>query len=99
GDNPTFSGTWIPNAPLLTLPPSDSALRKVAVAPYLFTGTTTIRLSGSSMYVTNTAAGLNNTQMAFPSNGVVYVQNGACGQGYIPLDPYRPTPPGGADSL
>jgi Tfp pilus assembly protein PilX len=88
GNNPTFSGTWIPNAPILTLPPSDSALRKLAVAPYLFTGTTTIRLSGANMLVTNAAAGLNNTSMAFPSNGVVYVQNGACGQGYIPLDPY-----------
>ena len=88
GNNPVFNGTWVPNAPLLTLPPSDSSLRKEATAPYLLTGTTTIRLSGNSMYVTNAAAGYNNTSLAMPSNGVVYVQNGACGQGYVPLDPY-----------
>jgi hypothetical protein len=96
GNNSTFDGTWIPNAPLLALPPSDNALRNVATSSYRFTGRTTIRLNGSTMNVTNAAAGLNNTSMSLPSNGVVYVQNGTCGVGYQAIDPYN-SPTGCAD--
>lgn len=82
GNNPTFIGTWSPNSPTLSLPPSDSSLRSVADPAYRFTGRTTIRLNGNTMTV-------NGTSMALPANGVVYVQNGSCGQGYRPLDPYN----------
>jgi hypothetical protein len=46
--------------------------------------------------VTNATMGLNNVSMALPANGVIWVANGACGQGYNPLDPYN-SPQGCAD--
>ena len=88
GSNPNFVGTWTPNAPLLTLPPTDDSLSTVATSAYRFTGTTTITLSGSTMTITNATMGLNNVSMALPANGVIYVQNGVCGVGYQPLNPY-----------
>ncbi len=96
GNNPTFVGTWTPNAPLLTLPPTDNSLSTIAAAAYRFTGRTTIVLNGSNMTVTNATMGLNNVSMALPGNGVIWVANGSCGQGYNPLDPYN-APQGCAD--
>jgi hypothetical protein len=89
GNNPTFNGTFAPNSPVLTLPPTDVSLKNVVDPGYLFTGQTTIQLSGSSVIV-------NGTTMPMPPSGVIYVQNGACGQGYTPLDPYN-DPAGCAD--
>jgi Tfp pilus assembly protein PilX len=96
GNNPTFVGTWTPNAPLLTLPPTDNSLSTIAASSYRFTGRTTIVLNGANMTVTNSTMGLNNVSMALPSNGVIWVANGTCGQGYNPLDPYN-APQGCAD--
>ncbi len=92
GGSPNFVGTWAPNSPLLTLPPSNSSLKKIVEPGYLFTGATEVRLTGNSMRVTNAAAGLVNASMLLPENGVVYIQNGVCGQGYRPLDPYSNAP-------
>jgi hypothetical protein len=97
GNNPTFVGTFAPNSPILAMPPTNTKLKKAVNSNYLFTGQTTIRLSGANMFVTNAARGLNNTSMALPSNGVVYVQNGSCGQNYDPLNPYG-APTGCADT-
>jgi hypothetical protein len=88
GSNPNFVGTWTPNAPLLTLPPTDNSLSTIATSAYRFTGTTSITLNGANMSVTNTTMGLNNVSMALPANGVIYVQNGTCGVAYQPLNPY-----------
>ena len=96
GNNPNFVGTWTPNAPLLTLPPTDNTLSTVAASSYRFTGRTTIVLNGGNMTVTNATMGLTNVSMALPSNGVIWVANGTCGQGYNPLDPYN-SPQGCAD--
>jgi hypothetical protein len=70
-------------------PASNEALRIIAQnGGYLFTGKTFIRLNGTTMDVTTTAAdGVTRTYtsgMAWPSNGVVYVQggSGACLQQY-----------------
>jgi len=82
GNGPRFQGTYVPNAPVLTLPPSNGALKQEVDAGYTFTGRTTIVLNGSSMTV-------NGTPMAFPPSGIVYIQNGTCGTGYKPLDPYN----------
>ncbi|MDQ3611367.1 MAG: hypothetical protein M4D85_07155, partial [Actinomycetota bacterium] len=92
GGTPDFIGTWSPNSPLLTLPPSNSSLKKIVEPGYLFTGATEIFLDGNGMRVTNAAAGLENVGMLLPPNGVVYIQNGECGQGYRPLDPYGNAP-------
>lgn len=94
GSNPNFVGTWAPNSPILTMPPSDTALRNDVDPAYLFTGRTTIRFAGNNMFVTDAQG--NTQNMLFPANGLVYVQNGACGQGYKPLDPYS-APAGCAD--
>jgi hypothetical protein len=83
---PNFIGTWTESSPVMALPPSDAALASVAEPTYTFTGRTTIRLNGSTMTVNG------STTMPLPSNGVVYVHNGACGQGYQPLDPYGNAP-------
>jgi hypothetical protein len=96
GSSPTFLGDWKPNSPIVAMPPSNTKLKKEAPPAYTFTGTTTIKLTGNSMKVTNAAAGLNNANMALPSNGVIYVQNGNCGQGYRPLAAYS-APAGCAD--
>jgi hypothetical protein len=87
---------WKPNSPIIAMPPSNTKLKQVVQSAYLFTGKTTITLSGGTMLVTNVAKGLSNSSMSLPSNGVIYVENGNCGQGYDPNNPY-PTGEGCAD--
>jgi Tfp pilus assembly protein PilX len=89
GGSPNFIGQWSPNSPLLTLPPSETSLKTKTDAGYVFTGRTTIVLGTTSFTVTNAAAGLTNAVKSYPPEGIVYVQNGSCGQGYKPLDPYN----------
>jgi hypothetical protein len=96
GGAPNFVGTFKTGTPVLAMPNSNGTLKTIASSGYLFTGTTTIRLNGSRMSVTNAAAGLNNVDMAQPPNGVVYVQNGACGSSYNLTQNYD-DPPGCAD--
>lgn len=83
GNTPNFAGTKVFNAATVNLPPSDQTLQQVTQPQYVFSGTTTIVLNGSSMTV-------NGRTMSLPSNGVIYVQNGpgTCGQLYQPLNPY-----------
>jgi hypothetical protein len=90
---PTFAGTLKPSAAILAMPPSNASLLDAVDPQYKFTGTTTIRLNGSNMTVTNAAAGLNAAPMAMPANGVVYVSSGACGVGYNVAQDYN-APPG-----
>lgn len=89
GSNPTFRGTYNASAPLLTLPPTNTALRDTTLPNYTFTGLTRIVLGASTMTV-------NGTTMPYPSNGQIYVQNGACGQSLKTYDPYN-SPAGCAD--
>jgi hypothetical protein len=90
GANPNFVGSFNPTALKLTLPPSNTKLEQSVDPAYKFTGKTTIELTGSNMKVTNVARGLSATTMAYPSNGVIFVEDGSpCGQGYKPLDPYN----------
>jgi hypothetical protein len=94
--SPQMKGTYKTNAPLLTMPSTNSSLAAVTAPGYKFTGTTTIVLNGATMNVTNAAAGLNNASMALPANGVIYVQSGACGAGYSLQQTYN-DPAGCAD--
>lgn len=78
GASPNFKGTYKEDAKHLDMPASNTALKDVALPTYLFTGTTQITLNNGTMDVTN--ASLNGgatTNLPWPSNGVVYVQNGA----------------------
>jgi hypothetical protein len=89
GGTPNFVGSLATGAPLLAMPPSNTSLRSIVAPEYLFTGTTTIRVDGASMTVTNAAAGLNNATMDMPANGVVYVRNGVCGASYSAYQNYN----------
>ncbi|HEV3230336.1 MAG TPA: hypothetical protein VGY97_12730 [Solirubrobacteraceae bacterium] len=80
--SPTMKGTYKTTARILSMPSTNTSLAAVAKAQYTFTGATSIVLNGTSMTVTNQAAGLSNFPMALPANGVIYVQNGACGSTY-----------------
>jgi Tfp pilus assembly protein PilX len=88
--SPNFAGTPVPNAPVLTPPPTNSELRNVAVAPFKFNGQVRICLNGTSMTVggTGTCEGLYSGPI--PSNGVVYVENGVC---EVPYSPFTTTYP------
>jgi type II secretory pathway pseudopilin PulG len=79
---PTFLGTWQTAAKALAMPPSNSALSALTQSAYKFTGTTTIRLTNSTMIVT-TSNGSTSTK-AWPSNGLIYVKSGACGTTIAP---------------
>jgi hypothetical protein len=92
GGGPNVQGTWKPNSPVLTPPPSDTALKQIVSPSYLFTGQTRIVLNNGSMTVTNANLSPPTQSMPLPPNGVVYVDydNAAgCSQtAYQPLDPY-----------
>lgn len=85
--NPNVQGVFTANSPILAMPPTNTKLKSIAEANYTFTGKTTIKLNSSNMTITNAAAGLVNATRAYPTNGVIYVQNGNCGQTTRPLDP------------
>ena len=97
GATPVITGEWKPHSPVLTPPPSDTSLKQIVDPAYLFRGRTTITLSGGSMRVVN--ANLNggaSTTLAFPANGLVYVDYDSvagCSQvTYEALDPYGDDP-------
>ncbi len=82
GASPTFTGTYTTNSPKLTMPPTNNALLADTLPAYIFTGAHNIVLGTSTLTV-------DGTTMAYPSNGLIYVQNGTCGQGYKSYDPYN----------
>lgn len=74
-------GTWKFNQKLLKMPSSNMSLKSEAPMNYTFKGRTLIRLANGSLNVTGeNAAGqvLNNQTMAYPENGVIYVDNESC---------------------
>jgi Tfp pilus assembly protein PilX len=89
GANPNFKGTHIPPAEVKELepPPGDEELLHVVEPAYLFSGKTEISLAGNSMTIVN--KGVTKTNVAFPPNGVIYVQTeGSCSS----YSPYGPSP-------
>jgi Tfp pilus assembly protein PilX len=95
-------GIWRPNAPLLTLPPSNTSLKRDTAASYRFVGRTQITFDGDGyMHVTGKredGTALANVRVAEPADGVIYITNGSCGATYNPLAPYvsstQPSPTG-----
>ena len=83
--SPNFQGTWIPNATPLNVPPTNAGLAAVAQPAYTYTGKTTIRLKGNVMDVTTGTPAVTTTNVPLPTNGVIYVQNGACTGTKTPL--------------
>ncbi|MBJ7470698.1 MAG: hypothetical protein JHD16_05325 [Solirubrobacteraceae bacterium] len=82
-------GTWKFNQKLLKLPSSNLSLKQEAPPNYTFKGRTYLRLNSGSITVTGkTAAGqvYNNQSIAYPENGVIYVDNEVCTKTYDPMD-------------
>lgn len=83
--NPTFAGTPVTPAPILVPPETNSKLASIALPQFVYTGQVRICLSGTTMTVGSgeTCTGLYSG--AIPSNGVIYVKNGACSTAYTPF--------------
>ncbi len=92
--NPTFAGTLVTNAPVLTPPPTNSELRNIAVPPFKFQGQVRICLSGTSMTVGSAGTCEGVYSGPIPTNGVVYVENGACETPYSPFTTTYPATSG-----
>ena len=89
GSSPTFNGTFVTKAPVLTPPESNSKLKEIALPAFRFTGQIRICLSGTTMKVStkpsNTTCGESVTYSgSIPSNGVVYDSSGTCSTSYSP---------------
>jgi hypothetical protein len=71
-------GVWRPNAPTLTMPPSNSQLRKDTDPAYRFKGPTKITLNGTTMTVTGKredGTQLTNAVVSIPVDGTIYVSH------------------------
>jgi hypothetical protein len=80
--NPVFNGSFKTGVPRLPMPATNSAIKDVAAAAYLFTGKTTIRFNSATANMTVTNPYVNGgaaKNMALPPNGVIYVKQGTCG--------------------
>jgi hypothetical protein len=76
----TPTGKFTPDAEYLAMPQSNQKLAEIAAnGGKYYTGKTIIRLNGTTMDVTNYATGsaVKTTAVAWPNNGVLYVDNGA----------------------
>ncbi len=96
---PNFVGPFATNAPVLTPPTTNGELRNIAGPGYTYTGQTRITLSSGNMTVT-TNTGQVIGPVAVPSDGVVYVQNGAgCSSAYSPFTTTYPSASGCGNAI
>ena len=82
---PTFRGTYLTNAPVLTPPSTNDSLKTIPGAA-VYTGQTRIVLSGTQMTVTNSSGQVSTVPI--PASGVIYVANStssACSTAYSPF--------------
>jgi hypothetical protein len=92
--SPTFRAPLVTRAPVLTPPATNTSLKAFAGPSYTFTGQTKIVLNGTNMTITQNG-GTVVGPMAVPSDGVVYVQNGAgCSNSYSPFTVTYPSTSG-----
>ncbi len=84
---PNFKGTLSYPSGVLPMPTSNAELRNTATSAYQFNGNTRILLKGDTMDVTY--PGGSKTGLALPANGVIYVNNVACSQGYQRTNTFR----------
>jgi len=92
--NPVIKGTIPSTISILKPPPSNASLKTITAAPYLYTGTTCIKLQVGSILVAQPGVGANASKpscfssgltwssTSYPTNGVLYVANGACSLTY-----------------
>ena len=89
GGTPTFTGTLKYPGGVLPMPQSNSELEAVADAGYVFSGETTIVLTGASMNVTNNGSTVSKP---LPPSGVVYVKSTSCATAYARKQVYAAAP-------
>jgi Tfp pilus assembly protein PilX len=94
GNNSKVKGTYTANSPVITPPPSNSALK--SIAGLKLSGQVRICLNGQNMTV---SAGAVCTESPIysgpiPSNGVVYVESTSCPTIYSPFTATYPTTSG-----
>jgi hypothetical protein len=92
--NPNMVGTPNFKATILTPPPSNQSLASLATGSYSLTGTTCIQLTSTGINVAQPGVGANSakpscfssgltyTTLTYPTNGVMYIANGACSVQY-----------------
>lgn len=98
-------GSWLMNQPRIELPPTNQSLAKEAPDNYTFLGNTSIVLGATTITVTgkrkSDGQNLVNQSMAYPPDGVMFVQNDpsmGC-TGYLVDDPYQSRPGCGIASV
>ena len=97
--NPTFRAPLVTRAPVLTPPATNSSLKAIAGPANTYTGQTKFVLSGNSMTIT-TSSGTTIGPLSVPSDGVVYVQNGAgCSNSYSPFTTAYPQSSGCGNAI
>ncbi len=85
GANPNIKGTWRPNWATIGMPTTNASLKQIAGASYTFSGRTQIQLGVPSGKMTVTTGGTTSV-MDYPTDGVVYVQNGGPCPAYNPVN-------------
>jgi type II secretory pathway pseudopilin PulG len=90
GSDADFEGAFTASAPVITPPPTNSELNKIAGLK--FTGQVKICLDGTSMTVGAGKTCTDSVQYsgAIPTNGVVYVSSGECNNTYSPFTAIYP---------
>jgi type II secretory pathway pseudopilin PulG len=78
GGTPKFEGTGYTTKGLTLLPPEISATELLSEAGAKYTGRTILTLEGNKMSVT-TSAGIKETSVPFPANGVIAILNSSEG--------------------
>jgi Tfp pilus assembly protein PilX len=96
---PNFVGPLATRAPVLTPPATNTSLKSFAGPANTYTGQTKIVLNGNTMTITPNG-GSPIGPLAVPSDGVVYVQNGAgCSNAYSPFTVTYPATSGCGNAI
>jgi Tfp pilus assembly protein PilX len=91
GGSPVMQGTFQAGAQTMQMPLTGQPLQARAGPAYLYTGKTTIVLSGLNMNVTNAAVTGNSgvlgtvKTLPLPPNGVIYVRQSSCSFSVSPI--------------
>jgi hypothetical protein len=94
GNQPTFKGPFVTNAPVLTPPATNGSLRNLAGPNYTYTGQTQITLGGANMQING------GPSVPIPADGVLYVQNGTgCTSAYSPFTATYPPSSGCGNAI
>jgi Tfp pilus assembly protein PilX len=91
GATPDFNGQVTSTPNVLPMPPTNASLLNDTLPAYVYTGTKHITLGATTYNIKDDATGITTSNVAYPSNGLIYVKNGSCGEGYKAYDPLNQT--------